>query len=117
MLQIKRVYDDPAKADGIRVLVDRLWPRGMTKERAATDLWLKEVAPSSGLRTWFNHNPERFEEFSLKYSEELTKNSATTQLEDLVAKNPTVTLLYAAKDTRINNATVLRNFLEKSSRP
>lgn len=112
MLQIKRIYDEPARSDGIRVLVDRLWPRGVSKERAALDIWLKDVAPSPELRVWFGHKPERFKEFTAKYSDELESNPAIAQLRELLKDNPTVTLLYAAKDLQVNHAIVLRDFLE-----
>ncbi len=111
MLQIKRIYDEPATTDGMRVLVDRLWPRGMTKQRAAADVWLKDVAPSPELRAWFGHRPERFAEFAARYTEELQANPAVDELRRLVAQSPRCTLLYAAKDARINHAVVLREFL------
>jgi uncharacterized protein YeaO (DUF488 family) len=112
-LKIKRIYDEPSKTDGKRVLVDRLWPRGVSKQRAALDLWLKDVAPSPGLREWFGHKPERFKEFGLKYDEELSKNPAVDELRKLIADNKQVTLLYAAKDPEVNHALVLQRFLEK----
>lgn len=112
MLKIKRVYDTPTKTDGTRVLVDRLWPRGISKERAVIDLWLKEIAPSPGLRTWFDHKPERFNEFTLKYYEELSKGPAVNELKKLAHKHKLITLLYAAKDPAINHAVVLQGFLE-----
>ncbi|HKR81999.1 MAG TPA: DUF488 domain-containing protein [Candidatus Saccharimonadales bacterium] len=113
MLRIKRIYDEPAKSDGMRVLVDRLWPRGVSKQRAALDLWLKEIAPSSALRQWFGHEPQKFEAFRKKYMAELAQNPAVAQLQALAAKNPRLTLLYAAKDPVINHAVVLQKFLEK----
>ena len=113
MFQIKRIYDEPTENDGYRVLVDRLWPRGMSKERAAIDMWLKEIAPSPDLRTRFNHKPERFEEFSHEYTTELANNSAIQELEKVAANNKKVTLLYAARDPRINHAVVLHTFLTK----
>lgn len=112
MFHIKRVYEDSAPMDGYRVLVDRLWPRGVSKEKAALDLWLKEVAPSAALRIWFNHQPERFEEFRARYLEELVHNSATETLTKLAGKHKTVTLLYGAKDPAINHAVVLLNYIE-----
>lgn len=112
MIQIKRIYDTPSKQDGYRVLVDRLWPRGVSKQRAALDLWFKDIAPSGELRTWFGHKPERFEEFSHKYADELTNNSAAVEtLKNLLKDNQILTLLYAAKDPAINHAVVLRRFL------
>jgi len=114
-LQIKRIYDAPAASDGTRVLVDRLWPRGISKERAALDLWLKDVAPSSDLRTWFNHKPERFAEFSHRYIDELSRNPVAKELRDKLADNTrNLTLVYAAKDPAINHAIVLKAFIEKS---
>ncbi len=111
MLQIKRVYESPAKSDGVRILVDRLWPRGLTKEKAAVDLWLKEVAPSTELRKWFHHEPEKFKEFSKKYTRELIDNSATLLLKRALDEHKIVTLVYGAKDPQINHAAVLRKFL------
>ena len=111
IVKIKRIYDDAESGDGYRILVDRLWPRGVSKERAALDLWLKEVAPSSELRVWFDHREDRFKEFEKRYEEELKKNVATMELEKLIHKESTVTLLYGAKDPRINHAIVLQNYL------
>lgn len=111
MIRVKRIYDEPDAADGTRVLVDRLWPRGVSKARAAVDVWLKDVAPSPELRVWFDHKPERFAEFSAKYTDELSHNPAAASLQELIAKGP-VTLLYAAKDPRVNHAVVLQDFLE-----
>lgn len=110
-LQIKRVYDAPAATDGRRVLVDRLWPRGLSRERAAVDDWLKEVAPSTELRVWFSHEPAKFEEFSRRYAAELVRNPAVAQLADLLAGNGTITLLYGAKNPAVNHAVVLQKFL------
>ena len=120
MIRLKRVYAEPSSDDGYRILVDRLWPRGLTKERAAIDLWLKEIAPSASLRIWFGHKPERFAELSHKYIDELSNNTAVVTLEKLAARYPDLTLLYAAKDSAINHAVVLQKFLEKrghGSRP
>lgn len=114
MLRIKRIYDKPHKNDGLRVLVDRLWPRGVSKTQASIDVWLKEVAPSPGLRIWFGHEPERFTEFSTQYRSELENNPAVERIEQLESDNKTVTLLYAAKDPTINHAVVLQGFLKKS---
>ena len=113
MVKIKRIYDSPDNADGYRVLVDRLWPRGMSKEMAAIDLWLKEVAPSPELRTWFGHRPERFDEFNRRYLSELADNPAADQLVQLAQEHTVITLLFAAKDVANNDAVVLRSFLEK----
>jgi uncharacterized protein YeaO (DUF488 family) len=118
MLAIKRVYDEPEPGDGTRVLVDRLWPRGLSKERAHVDLWLKEIAPSNELRTWFGHDPEKFAEFRRRYEAELASESgqaALTKLHDL-AKHGHVTLVFAAHDTEHANAVVLRDLLLHGSR-
>jgi uncharacterized protein YeaO (DUF488 family) len=110
-LQIKRIYDAPADNDGYRVLVDRLWPRGVSKEKAALDLWLKDIAPSPELRTWFGHKPERFAEFSHRYEAELAANPAVKELQSVLKDHDKVTLLYAAHDPKINHATVLKKYI------
>jgi uncharacterized protein YeaO (DUF488 family) len=112
-VRVKRIYDDPKPEDGLRVLIDRLWPRGVSKERAAIDCWMKEIAPSSDLRTWFGHRPDRFAEFAARYVDELEGNSAVEQLVEVVASNPTVTLLYGAKDETENHAVVLADYLAR----
>lgn len=112
-LYIKRVYDPPAASDGQRILVDRLWPRGVRKEVAALDLWCKDIAPSPELRKWFGHQPERFAVFRDRYRAELAGNEgAVRHLKDLLA-NGDVTLLYAAHDPACNHARVLAEFLEE----
>lgn len=114
-IRVKRIYDPPDATDGARVLVDRLWPRGMRKERAKLTLWLKEIAPSDELRRWFGHDPARFVEFARRYRGELSANSeAVARLEDLV-KSGRVTLLYAAHDEEHNEARVLADYLEARS--
>jgi uncharacterized protein YeaO (DUF488 family) len=113
MLQIKRIYDTPAETDGYRVLVDRLWPRGVSKEEAALDLWLKEIAPSTGLRTWFDHDPAKFQEFTKQYRDELKQNPAVTALINAAKEHTVLTLLCGAKDTAINHAVVLQQFLKE----
>ena len=110
MIKIKRVYEEPTTSDGRRVLVDRLWPRGVTKADAALDEWNKEVAPSSGLREWFGHKPEKFELFRERYLDELEDNDAARQLQQATG---TITLIYAAKDPEHNHALVLKEFLER----
>ncbi|WP_166877856.1 DUF488 domain-containing protein [Salinibacterium sp. ZJ450] len=110
-VQLKRAYDDADPADGYRVLVDRLWPRGVTKDRAAVDLWLKDVAPSSELRKEWHHNPGRFDEFAGRYRAELDQAAAVAELEGIIAQHPTVTLVYASKDPMVNHAAVLRDYL------
>jgi len=109
--RVKRIYEPAADDDGFRVLVDRLWPRGMPKEGAAVDLWLKEAAPSTELRKEFNHRPERFADFSDRYRQELDDNPAVDTLLELAAGHPRVTLLYAARNTEANNAQVLLDYL------
>ncbi len=109
-VRIKRVYDEPEAGDGARILVDRLWPRGLTKEKAALADWMKEVAPSAGLRKWFGHKPERWEEFTKRYREELRGNPAVDALRRRAASG-TVTLLYGAHDRDHNQAVVLAGFL------
>ena len=110
-IQLKRVYEDKSKDDGYRVFVDRLWPRGVSKEDAHFDEWMKELAPSTELRKWFDHKPERFEEFSKRYKKELAeKKELLDKLKEL-AKKRKVTLLFAAKDTEINNAVVIQEVL------
>ncbi len=106
---IKRAYDPPAPKDGSRILVDRLWPRGLTKKKAALDGWMKDVAPSTSLRKWFGHKPERFKDFAKRYRAELKGNPA---LEELRALKGKVTLIYGAKDPKINHAIVLAKVLK-----
>jgi uncharacterized protein YeaO (DUF488 family) len=109
--QIKRIYDPPAAADGARVLVDRLWPRGVGKEAVKLTLWHKEAAPSPTLRQWFGHRPDRWKEFQVRYRAELDANTAAlTPLYDL-QKRGRVTLLYAARDKECNHAVVLAEYL------
>jgi uncharacterized protein YeaO (DUF488 family) len=107
---IKRIYEPASKGDGIRVLVDRLWPRGIEKADAHVDLWKKEVAPSAGLRIWFSHKPERFAEFRTRYKAELRGNLALRELIKL-GRGKRVTLLYAARDPAVNHAVVLWSVL------
>jgi len=106
-IHVKRVYDKPAPTDGRRVLVDRLWPRGLKKEDARIDLWLKEIAPSGELRQWFGHDPDRFEEFRRRYSSELAEHESKLQELRQRAKDGTLTLVYGARDTEHNDAVVL----------
>ncbi|WP_370610011.1 DUF488 domain-containing protein [Bifidobacterium longum] len=111
-IAIKRIYEEPTASDGYRVLVDRLWPRGMTKERATLDLWMKDVAPSPLLRKWFGHDPTRFAEFRTRYIAELDANATADSLRRICAQHPAVTLLYADKDPHTNHALVLRDYLD-----
>ena len=109
--RIKRIYEEPAETDGYRVLVDRLWPRGISKEAAHLDEWCKDVAPSTGARRDFGHDPARFGEFRDRYRAELKASGAAGALAERLAGRPVVTLLYAAHDPRINQAVVLQEFL------
>lgn len=111
MLRIKRTYDRPARGDGRRILVERLWPRGMTKEAVAADAWMKEVAPSTELRRWFGHQRERWPEFRRRYRMELGANPSTWAPILEAEKHGTVTLLYSAHDVLHNGAVVLRDYL------
>src|SRR5687768_17996837 len=97
-IKIKRVYEQPDKDDGVRILVDRLWPRGLTKEKAAVDLWLKEIAPSTELRKWFGHDPAKWKEFQKRYRQELKNNKEQVSILDEQFKKGVVTLVYGAKD-------------------
>lgn len=108
---IKRVYEEASPDDGYRVLVDRLWPRGVSKERAKLDVWLKEIAPSPELREWFGHKPERFKEFKSRYEKELKDNPTVDELQAIIKEHPKVTLLYGAHDSKDNQAVVLRDFV------
>lgn len=111
--KLKRVYEAPSRDDGTRILVDRLWPRGLTKEKAHVDLWLKDVGPSTELRKWFAHDPARWTEFKTRYRTELKHNTdALTALKKTVAKGP-ATLLYGAKDEEHNQAIVLQSLLSR----
>jgi uncharacterized protein YeaO (DUF488 family) len=113
MIKIKRVYEKPAKEDGWRVLVDRLWPRGMKKEAAHLDVWMKDVAPSNALRKWFGHKPQRWSEFRKEYRAELAKNKAlVSELKKMAKEHGTLTLLFGAKNEEHNEAVVLADALK-----
>lgn len=113
MIKIKRVYDKPSKDDGYRILIDRLWPRGLTKEEAKIDLWLKEIAPSTELRKWYNHDPKKWISFKEKYRKELKdKEELLEQIKELEKEHKTVTLLYSSKEERLNNAIILLEFIK-----
>jgi len=115
MIRLKRAYENPSPLDGHRVLVERLWPRGVTKERAALDLWLKEVAPSTELRRWFGHDAAKWEEFRRRYRDELRERPEELQrLRSLVKAGP-VTFVYGSRDQENNAATVLKELLESQS--
>ena len=112
-IRLKRVYDKPANADGRRVLVDRIWPRGLKKEEAKVDWWPKEIAPTSELRKWFGHDPERWREFERRYFKELDNHDELIQELRDKAKEKRLTLVFGAKDEEHNNAVALRNYLEQ----
>jgi uncharacterized protein YeaO (DUF488 family) len=112
MIRLKRVYEPPSRTDGSRILVDRLWPRGLTKERAAVTLWLKDVAPSTELRKWFGHSPARWKRFQARYRKELRENKDVLELLKRKSKAHTVTLVYAARDEQHNEALVLKRILQ-----
>ena len=113
-VDIKRVYEQAADEDGIRVLVDRLWPRGVSKERAALSGWLKDVAPSPDLRRWWHHDPDRFEDFARRYRTELDDNPALEDLLSIVREHDRTTLVYAAKDPAVNHALILRDYVRQA---
>lgn len=115
MIQIKRVYDDAAPGDGHRILVERLWPRGMKKEDAHLDEWLKEVAPTTELRKWFNHDPAKWPEFQRRYKAELDQHPEAWQLILDAAKKGKVTLLFSSHDIEHNNVVALKNYLKDHS--
>jgi uncharacterized protein YeaO (DUF488 family) len=119
LVKLKRVYEKPARSDGKRILVDRLWPRGLTKEAAAVDRWLRDLAPSHELRTWFHAHPDAWSEFRKRYMKELMAPAATAALEKLyqIAGQGKVTLLFASKNEERNNATVLKELLEGARKP
>lgn len=114
-VRIKRVYDQQASDDGVRVLVDRLWPRRMKWDEAGIDLWPKDVAPSAGLRRWFGHDPARWPGFQDRYRAELAGNAALDDLRSIMKQGRRVTLLFGAKDTEHNNAVVLQSSLRAGS--
>ncbi|MFA3781478.1 DUF488 domain-containing protein [Melioribacteraceae bacterium 4301-Me] len=113
MIKVKRIYEKPSKDDGYRILVDRLWARGLTKEKAKIDLWLKEIAPSNELRKWYNHDPEKWDLFKEKYREELKgKKEFLVQIKKLEKEHRTVTLLFSSKEEKLNNAAALLEFIK-----
>jgi uncharacterized protein YeaO (DUF488 family) len=116
MIKLKRVYDPPSASDGQRILVERLWPRGVSKEKANVQMWLKEVAPSAELRKWYKHDLSKWEEFQKRYRGELAKNEdMIEEIEEMAAKGP-VTFVYAARDENHNSALVLKKYLESRKR-
>jgi len=116
MIKIKRIYDPPAEHDGFRILVDRLWPRGLTKEKAKVDLWLKEIAPSDQLRKWYTHDPKKWAEFKKKYSSELDQK--TDLIDQIVKKTKEgdLTFLFSSKEEKLNNPLALREYIETKGR-
>ncbi len=117
MIRVKRVYDPLEESDGVRILVDRLWPRGLSKNDARVYLWLKDLAPSTELRRWFAHKPERWGEFKKRYYRELARARVALEAIQEFARSSTVTLLYAARDTQHNNAVALQEYFEQELRP
>jgi uncharacterized protein YeaO (DUF488 family) len=111
MFQLKRVYDPPSEADGLRILVDRLWPRGLSKEKAALDSWLKDLAPSPELRQWFNHDAAKWKQFQSRYKKELSAKADLLKALAAQGRGHKVTLLYGARDTEHNEAVVLKQVL------
>ncbi len=110
MIKLKRIYIKPEKSDGFRILVDRLWPRGVSKGKAALDLWLKDITPSDKLRKWFGHDPKKWETFQKKYKSEIMANKESfSQLRGIIKKKRNITLLYASRDGEHNEAIVLKN--------
>jgi len=116
MIKIKKIYDAPTPDDGIRILVDRLWPRGLSKEKAKVDLWLKEIAPSNELRKWYAHDPQKWAEFRKRYFNDLdTKGELVNQIVQ-ETKEGDVTLLYSSKEEKLNNAVALKEYIEKKKK-
>lgn len=116
MIRLKRAYEEPSPTDGARILVERLWPRGLTKAGAKLDLWLKDVAPSSELRQWFGHEPAKWDSFRQRYWEELRVAGEAVDLLRQKAAEGTVTFIYAARDEEHNGALALKQFLERNER-
>ena len=112
-LKIKRAYEKPEKEDGKRILVDRLWPRGLTKEKASIDLWLKDIAPTTELRKWFGHDPDKWKEFKKRYHQELKNNKEQLSILNEELKKRVITLVYGAKDEQHNEALVLKEWLSR----
>lgn len=112
MLKTKRVYEEPSEDDGYRILTERLWPRGVSKERAALDQWMKSIAPSHYLRKWFDHDPDKWEEFKERYRRELFGSEAVNEMLEIIKNHETVTMVYASKDENYNSTVLLKDFLE-----
>ncbi len=116
-LSLKRIYDAVSDDDGVRILVDRLWPRGLSKDRAKIDLWLRDIAPSNELRRWYNHDPNKWDEFTRRYFSELHEMNGIVELVLKEASRSNVTLLYAAKDENHNNAVALSLYIDQLQMP
>lgn len=112
-IKLKRIYEPKENADGLRILVDRLWPRGIKKEEANVDMWMKDIAPSSTLRKWFAHDATKWNTFKTKYKAELKQSKNIENLLSSLQQHKTITLVYAAKDTKHNHAIVIKEFLEQ----
>lgn len=112
MIRVKRVYDEVSLDDGFRILIDRLWPRGVTKEKAKLDFWLKDIAPSEELRKWFSHDPNKWQEFKIRYFLQLKDNPSAVKFVKDKIRESNVSLIYGAKDDRYNNAVALKEYLE-----
>ena len=113
MIQVKRIYDQSRRENGYRILVDRLWPRGVSKDKANVDLWLREIAPSDKLRKWFSHDPEKWKEFQSKYKKELEdKSELLLRIKQLEGEKKVITLLFSARDEKHNNAIVINEMLK-----
>ena len=115
MIRLKRAYDEPSKQDGMRILVERLWPRGVSKEKAVVDLWLKDLAPSTELRKWYGHDPEKWDEFRKRYWSELGEKGDLLMLLKHRTTEGTVTFVFAASDEERNSAVALKEYLEKKT--
>ena len=112
MIKIKRIYEEPAAGDGFRILVDRLWPRGLSKARAKVDLWVKDLAPSNELRKWYGHDPQKWTEFKKRYSQEIANKDQGLDLIMKKTREGTVTFLFSSKEEKLNNAQALKEFVE-----
>jgi uncharacterized protein YeaO (DUF488 family) len=115
-IRIKRVYDPSSPQDGLRILVDRLWPRGLSKEKAKVDLWLREIAPSNELRKWYGHEPDKCTEFKKKYLKEIEEKKAEFELLRKKARQGTVTFLFSSREEKLNNAAALKEFVESKAK-
>jgi uncharacterized protein YeaO (DUF488 family) len=114
-IPLKRVYEEPSESDGTRILVDRLWPRGLTKEKAKVDVWLKDLAPTTELRKWFNHEPSKWTEFKKRYWDEISNNTDALSTFKKYLADGKVTIVYGAKDEKHNDAVVIKQYLDKKA--